>query len=200
MYKIFVGNKPIILTTELETEKDFKNYWIDSVDINKVLTKLKKDKYNSIRLVGTDKDVLLKKFLSFLPNVIAGGGKVYNQNNEILFIFRNGKWDLPKGKLEIGESIDACAKREVQEECGLNDLEIVDKLMNTYHTYEHKGQSILKETHWYLMTSSQTDGMSPQIEEGIEKVSWVSKEDVNIHLENTYENIKRVFEKYYSLK
>ena len=100
MYKIFVGNKPIILTTELETEKDFKNYWIDSVDINKVLTKLKKDKYNSIRLVGTDKDVLLKKFLSFLPNVIAGGGKVYNQNNEILFIFRNGKWDLPKVEIE----------------------------------------------------------------------------------------------------
>ena len=125
---------------------------------------------------------------------------VYNLDNQLLMIFRNGKWDLPKGKLEIGESIDACAKREVQEECGLNDLEIVDKLMNTYHTYEHKGQSILKETHWYLMTSSQTDGMSPQIEEGIEKVSWASIEDVNIHLENTYENIKRVFEKYYSLK
>jgi 8-oxo-dGTP pyrophosphatase MutT (NUDIX family) len=115
-------------------------------------------------------------------------------------IFRNGKWDLPKGKLEVGESIDVCAKREVQEECGLNDLEIVDKLMNTYHTYEHKGQSILKETHWYLMTSSQNEDISPQIEEGIEKVIWVSREEASDLLENTYENIKRVFEKYYSLK
>ena len=88
MYKIFVGNKPIILTTELETETDFKNFLIDSVDINKVLSKLKKDKYNSVRLVGADKDMLLKKFLSLLPNVIAAGGKVYNQKNEILFIFR----------------------------------------------------------------------------------------------------------------
>ena len=65
MYKIFVGNKPIVLTTKLETETDFKNILIDSVDINKVLAKLRKDKYNSVRLVGPDKDVLLKKFLSY---------------------------------------------------------------------------------------------------------------------------------------
>ena len=144
-------------------------------------------------------DLIWASFKSNFEIIKAAGGLVVN-NQRILMIFRNGKWDLPKGKLEIGESIDVCAKREVQEECGLNDLEIVDKLMNTYHIYEHKGQSILKETQWYLMTSSQNEDISPQIEEGIEKVTWVKKEDVNIHLENTYENIKRVFEKYFSLK
>ena len=118
MYKIFVGNKPIILTTKVETETNFKNFLIDSVDINKVLSKLKKDKYDAVHLIGSNKELLLKKFLSLLPNVIAGGGKVYNKKEEILFIFRNGKWDLPKGKAEPKETINQTALREVEEETG----------------------------------------------------------------------------------
>ena len=115
MYKIFVGNKPIILTTKVEKETNFKNFLIDSVDINKVLSKLKKDKYDAVHLIGADKQSLLKSFLSLLPNVIAAGGKVHNNKNEILFIFRNGKWDLPKGKAEAKETINQTALREVEE-------------------------------------------------------------------------------------
>ena len=106
MQKIFVGNKPIVLTTKVESESDFKNYLIDTVDINKVLHHLKKEKYKSIRLIGDNEEVLLKKFLRLLPNIVAGGGKVVNSDGKILFIFRNGKWDLPKGKAEQKETID----------------------------------------------------------------------------------------------
>ena len=147
MYKIFVGNKPIVLTTKLETETDFKNILIDSVDINKVLSKLRKDKYNSVRLVGSDKDLLLKKFLSLLPNVIAGGGKVYNSKNEILFIFRNGKWDLPKGKAESKETINRTALREVEEETGITGLSITKPLEITYHIFKRNNKNFIKVTY-----------------------------------------------------
>jgi len=83
MQKIFVGNKPIILTTKVEAETDFKNYLIDSVDIHKILHNLKKEKYKSIRLVGDNEKLLLKKFLELLPNVVAGGGKVLNSEGRI---------------------------------------------------------------------------------------------------------------------
>ena len=78
MQKIFFGNKPIVLTKKVESESDFKNYLIDTVDINKVLHHLKKEKYKSIRLIGDNEEVLLKKFLRLLPNIVAGGGKVVN--------------------------------------------------------------------------------------------------------------------------
>ena len=112
------GNKPIVLTTKVEPESDFKNYLIDTVDINKVLHNLKKEKYKSIRLIDDNEEVLLKKFLRLLPNIVAGGGKVINSDGKILFIFRNGKWDLPKGKAEQKETIDQTALREVEEETG----------------------------------------------------------------------------------
>ena len=158
MYKIFVGNKPIVLTTELEPETNFKNFSIDSVDINKVLAKLKKDKYGSVRLVGTDKDVLLKKFLSLLPNVIAGGGKVYNQKNEILFIFRNGKWDLPKGKTEPKETINQTALREVEEETNLQVSAL--KLIGVYD-FQRMNQVIIA----YHALASGTVKLSPELAE-----------------------------------
>ena len=87
MQKIFVGNKPIILTNEVKKEINFKNYLIDSVDIEKILSTLKKDKFEAIHLIGSDLDGMLKIFLKLLPNVIAGGGKVLNTYGQILFIF-----------------------------------------------------------------------------------------------------------------
>ena len=192
MYKIFVGNKPIVLTTALETETDFKNFMIDAVNINKVLAKLKKDKYNSVRIVGVDKEVLLKKFLALLPNVIAGGGKVYNPKNEILFIFRNGKWDLPKGKLEVGENIKECAIREVEEECGISGLSINKPLQDTYHVYELNEQKILKRTYWFEMKTDFNGNLTPQTEEGITQVVWVDKQAIAEKLENSFGNINEL--------
>ncbi len=190
MYKIFVGNKPIVLTTALETETDFKNFMIDAVDINKVLAKLKKDKYNSVRIVGVDKEVLLKKFLALLPNVIAGGGKVYNAKNEILFIFRNGKWDLPEGKAEAKETINQTALREVEEETGITGLSITKPLEITYHIFKRNERHYIKVTYWFQMYSEYEGTLVPQEKEGITKVKWIPETKLKKVLKNSYSNIK----------
>lgn len=190
MYKIFVGDKPIILTTKVETETNFKNFLIDSVDINKLLSKLKKDKYDSVRLIGSKKELLLKKFLSLLPNVIAGGGKVYNKKGEILFIFRNGKWDLPKGKAELKETINETALREVEEETGVFGLSIVKPLEITYHIFKRMGQFYIKVTYWFKMYSDYEGELIPQEKEGITKAKWISETKLTKVLNNSYANIK----------
>ena len=190
MYKIFVGNKPIILTTKVETETNFKNFLIDSVDINKVLSKLKKDKYDAVHLVGSDKDELLKKFLSLLPNVIAAGGKVYNPNGDILFIFRNGKWDLPKGKAESKETINQTAIREVEEETGVSGLSITKPLEITYHIFKRLDRYQIKVTYWFKMYSEFDGELIPQEKEGITKVKWIPASKLKKVLSNSYANIK----------
>jgi len=122
----------------------------------------------------------------------AAGGLVSNKNGDILMIFRNGKWDLPKGKLEEEENKKQCAKREVEEECGIVGLDIIEKLIETYHTYNLSGKKILKRTYWYKMKTNFDGELVPQIEEGITKVSWVSKDQISEKLKNSYGNISDV--------
>jgi 8-oxo-dGTP pyrophosphatase MutT (NUDIX family) len=190
MQKIFVGNKPIVLTTKVESESDFKNYLIDTVDINNLLHSLKKEKYNSIRLIGENDEVLLKKFLSLLPNIVAGGGKVINSDGKILFIFRNGKWDLPKGKAEKKETIDQTALREVEEETGVQGLSITKPLEITYHIFKRNDQYFIKKTYWFEMFSEYTGDLKPQIKEGITKVKWISPKKLKKVKKNSYANIE----------
>ena len=190
MQKIFVGDKPIILTTTVESEKDFKNYFIDSVDIHKVLYNLKKEKYKSIRLIGDNEKLLLKKFLKLLPNIVAGGGKVLNPEGKILFIFRNGKWDLPKGKAGHKETIDETALREVSEETGVSGLKITKPLDITYHIFKRNDQYFIKITYWFEMYSEFDGELLPQEKEGITKVKWVSPKKLNKIKKNSYANIE----------
>ena len=125
--------------------------------------------------------------------VEAAGGLVYNTENQLLMIFRNGKWDLPKGKIELGENICQCAIREVSEECGVKNLKIIKKIAETYHTYELEGQPILKRTFWYMMNTDYDAKLVAQIDEGITKVEWVNKEDIAKKLEKSYGNIMDIF-------
>ena len=108
-------------------------------------------------------------------------------------IFRNGKWDLPKGKLEVGENIKECAIREVQEECGVSGLSIINALQDTYHTYEINGKKILKRTYWFSMHTDFKGSLEPQIKEGITEVVWIDKEQVAEKLNNSFGNIKEMF-------
>ena len=124
----------------------------------------------------------------------AGGGLVYNKKNEVLFIFRNGKWDLPKGGIEKGEEIEYTALREVEEETGVNKLVITDKLQKTYHIFKRNGRYKLKITHWFEMRTSFEGTPIGQLEEGIEKVAWLSANEIQEALKNSYENIKLLFE------
>lgn len=123
--------------------------------------------------------------------VQAAGGLVRNTNNELLFIFRNGKWDLPKGHKEFGEKIDETAIREVEEECGLKDLIMGDKLGVTYHTYYINGHQEIKETHWYNM-KTQTMELIPQKEEGIEKAEWIGKDKIEGVIDDCYLSLQHL--------
>ena len=190
MYKVFVGDKPIILTTIVEQETNFKNYLLDTVNIGKVIRELSSTKLEEVRLIHKNGEKLLKKFLKKLPNVIAGGGKVFNDNNEILFIYRNDKWDLPKGKIEGVESIENTAIREVTEETGVAGLEITKPLETTYHIFKRNGNHRIKITYWFEMKTNFSGNLYAQEEEGITKVEWLNQEQTQEALENSYANIK----------
>ena len=126
--------------------------------------------------------------------IIAGGGVVVNEKNQVLFIYRRKKWDLPKGKLDPGEDIKACAIREVMEETGIRDLTIGNLIIVTTHSYEENGLNMQKETHWFEMKASTVDNstLTPQLEEDIEKIEWVSPENLEEYLSETYTNIQQV--------
>ena len=131
-------------------------------------------------------------FCSQYNYIEAAGGLVFNSKNQILFIFRNNKWDLPKGKKEQFESLEECALREVEEECGVNGLLIDNKILDTYHTYVQNGVNVLKKTTWYKMHTNLSQSLTPQLSEGIERAIWVNKMDVKSKLQNSYLNIKDV--------
>lgn len=108
--------------------------------------------------------------------VAAAGGLVTDELGRLLVIKRLGRWDLPKGKVDPGEAIEAAAMREVREECGLKELSIVKPMSCTWHTYERKGAQHLKRTDWYLMRGSSKEELVPQLDEDIEEVKWVGRE------------------------
>jgi 8-oxo-dGTP pyrophosphatase MutT (NUDIX family) len=119
---------------------------------------------------------------------------VYNKKGEVLFIFRNGKWDLPKGGTNKGEEIEDTAMREVEEETGVGKLKVTKKLQKTYHVFKRNGKYRLKITHWFEMTSDYDGTLVGQAEEGIEKVAWLNPVQIKEALKNSYENIKLLFE------
>ena len=142
-------------------------------------------------------------FLLLLMNkktIIAAGGLVFNEQNELLMIFRRGKWDLPKGKLDAGETVEACAVREVQEETGLITIELENLIGKTYHEYFDKwvNENVVKESWWYKMKSSVNEKLIPQVEEDIELIEWVDKKNFKKYLDNSYRNISEIVNKYYA--
>ncbi|MFN3530839.1 MAG: NUDIX hydrolase [Bacteroidia bacterium] len=115
---------------------------------------------------------LLQELLSLMPMIDAAGGLVW-QDNKLLFIYRHNRWDLPKGKLEPGESVDMAAMREVEEECGVSGLHLTGFFAHTYHTYRYKGELVVKRSFWYDMSCSFRGELVPQLEEGITEVRWI---------------------------
>ncbi|MEY8848211.1 NUDIX hydrolase [Psychroserpens sp. XS_ASV72] len=190
MIHIFVNDKPILLTTLVEEEKGFKNYLLSTVNIGKVIKELNTTSLKEIRLIGKKEEKLLPKFLKKLPNVVAGGGKAINDKGEVLFIYRNDKWDLPKGKAEKKESIEETAVREVEEETGVKGLQISKPLEITYHIFKRNGRHKIKITHWFEMTTSYSGKLSPEVTEGITKVEWLNESQCQEALKNSYANIK----------
>ena len=137
----------------------------------------------------------LKKIRKGMTVIDAGGGMVKNTKGEYLFIYRNDKWDLPKGKIEKGEGKREGALREVQEECGIAVSEIGERICKTYHTYTYKGEVVLKRTYWYLMGYTGSEKLKPQREEGITDVRWFKKEQIDTIVKNTFPSIMDVLAK-----
>lgn len=194
MYKVFVNDKPLFLTDRIEKETDFRFFLLESVDIGKLILQLFQHKIQKAYLYHPDKKEILRTLKSRMPVEKGGGGLVRNSRGETLFIFRNGKWDLPKGGMEKGEKIKQTALREVEEETGVKGLEITHKLQKTYHIFKRNNRYKLKVTHWYEMHTEYDGALQEQLEEGIEKVAWLKPEEIPAALGNSYENIKLLFE------
>lgn len=181
IYKIFINETPLFLTnTEgvLDAWKNddktlISNYLGKKKFLHPIIDLLEKSKkYNRVVVCSNDLDQLWSDFQAIYKIIEAAGGVVKNEKNEVLMIFRRDSWDLPKGKIDDGESPEAAAVREIQEETGLNDVKLGKLICYTYHTYNMKGKRILKKTWWYTMSTRET-ALTPQTSEDIEQAIWV---------------------------
>ncbi len=194
MYKVFVNDKRIVLTSSCDLEmmgnKMLYFRYDDFEEINFLLTLL--DEHEEIRgavVSSDDLESLITDFRAHFKEIDAAGGLVTDEEGRLLFIHRFGKWDLPKGKRETGETPEACALRETEEECGVKDLELGAALQVTYHTYILDGRRHLKRTFWYAMKAS-NQALTPQAEEGITAARWIAPEAIDWHTMPTYPNIR----------
>lgn len=196
MYKVFINDYPIILTDSKNIENNYPQYSFNNHIIDEVIDGISTEKLQGANLISKNLKEDWKKFQQQFKLVAAAGGFVLNKNNEALFIYRNNKWDLPKGHIEKNETIETAAIREVEEECGIDNLNIICPLPNTYHIYYLDNKRILKCTYWFLMKTAYQGTLTPQIEEGISQVVFKNKEQILDALKNSYENIRFVFEAY----
>ncbi len=158
--------------------------------LNTILHAIKETKAKKIYLIGDNPSMLLETFKSKLPVVQAGGGLVRNKSGKMLFIFRKGKWDLPKGKIDKSETLEKGAKREVIEETGVKKLQLIGLAGVTYHIFKRNYKYQLKETHWFHMTTTYTGKLKPELQEDITKAKWKGPKKMAKALENSYGNIK----------
>jgi ADP-ribose pyrophosphatase YjhB (NUDIX family) len=200
MYKVFVNHKEIILTTSAPKSAKAKVLALDKTPLTKIIRILKTTKIQKLYLTHHDPASLIHLFKQKLPVTTAGGGVVRNQKNELLFIFRKKKWDLPKGRIEKKESLEAGAKREVKEETGVKKLRVGALAGKTFHVFKRNNRYQLKETYWFYMETTYAGKLVPEIKEDISKAVWKNYKKAKKALGKTYPNINHLFEKIALLK
>jgi 8-oxo-dGTP pyrophosphatase MutT (NUDIX family) len=197
MYKVFVKDIPIILSTKKNIGSQYTAIPLKIVNFKKLIKQIIKGELFYINLYHKNEEKLEKFLKKKLPVAEAAGGLVYNNKREILFIYRNSKWDLPKGGLEKGETFEEAAIREVEEETGVQDLEIRGFIAKTYHVFKRNDKFKLKITYWYEMYTEYRGELVPQANEDIKKAKWKNFEKSQKALQSCYENIKLLFPKEY---
>jgi 8-oxo-dGTP pyrophosphatase MutT (NUDIX family) len=197
MYKVFVKDIPIILSTKKNIGSQYTAIPLKIVNFKKLIKQIIKGELFYINLYHKNEEKLEKYLKKKLPVAQAAGGLVYNNKREILFIYRNSKWDLPKGGLEKGETFEEAAIREVEEETGVQDLEIRGFIAKTYHVFKRNDKFKLKITYWYEMYTEYRGELVPQANEDIKKAKWKNFEKSQKALQSCYENIKLLFPKEY---
>jgi 8-oxo-dGTP pyrophosphatase MutT (NUDIX family) len=198
--KIYYNDKPLILTTDMEAYMEAnpvaEMYQFFSGATLKSFTQALQfmDRPGNAGAIIEDfsEQALQDQLHAMYSPIMAGGGLVYNEEGALLMIYRRGKWDLPKGKLDEGENIAACALREVSEETGLQQLRLGDKLSDSYHIYMQDGVQYLKQTVWYTMYGTSADKLKPQKEENIMEARWVHEKELGLLASRTYEAIREV--------
>ncbi len=197
--KIYVNESPIYITNELSAElkkKSIQNNVLfvegeNSINVDIIMNGLKKET-KEIIILADHIEKAKAVFVTHFTNIEAAGGIVQNEKKELLYIFRRGKWDLPKGKLEKNESPEVCAAREIEEETGVKNLILKHKIGETYHIYEENKTWILKTSHWFYFISHGKQQTAAQTEEDISEVKWIHTRNIKEPMANTYQNIKDI--------
>lgn len=195
--KIYFNDKPLFLCDSIDdTIEPYVHHddaiFIDELNLHTIKTmihEMQLEKVHAGIFVHPDLAVLQKEFFKKFTIVQAAGGLVQNEKEEVLMIFRRGKWDLPKGKLDKGEKLEACAVREVEEETGLKQIKLIAPLTITYHTYHEGTRFILKESHWYRMKVKGEQHLVPQTEEDIHEIRWVKPSDLEKYKQDSFPSI-----------
>ncbi len=201
--KIYFGEKPLFLCDEITEElQPYIHHddaiFIDELDshtVKSMIHEMEQENIHAGVFYHPDLEELKKAFYKKFTIIIAAGGLVENEKKEWLMIFRRGKWDLPKGKLDKNEDLQACALRELEEETGLKGAKIEKPLMITYHTYHEGARFILKESHWYLMKAKSGQDLIPQAEEDITEIKWVGKNELEKYKMKSYPAIRDVLKR-----
>lgn len=195
MIRIFIDEKTVYFIGRGEKAGSFSDFFRfedRSSFFEKLHDFLKDKKSTSLGVQHTSAEKLFEIFQSEYQLIAASGGLVKNNDGEVLMILRKGKWDLPKGKIEKGETPEIAAVREVEEECGITNLSITKEICVTYHCYELKGKKMVKKSHWYAMLCNVNQVPQPQTEEDITEVKWMTEKEVKRALKNTYPSIVEV--------
>ena len=197
MYKVFFNQKPIILTTTFQEQTpDSPLFFLKFTNKKNIVAALRSKKVKQLYLYHAKEEKMWALFYEIFKVIEAAGGIVRQRSSgKYLFIYRNDKWDLPKGRIEEDEAVRTAAMREVEEETGVSDLAITAALPTTLHLFHRNGKYRLKKTYWYAMETDFDEALIPQEEEGIQKVEWVAKEEVPNLYSNIYANIRHLWEK-----
>ncbi len=198
--KIYFNNKPLFLCDAIDEELEpFVHHddavFIDELDghtVKSMIHEMQSADIHAGVFFHPDLEKLKKEFFKKFTLVSAAGGLVYNPGQEMLMIFRRGSWDLPKGKLDPGETLEECAVREVQEETGLKNVTLLKPLAITYHTYHEGSKFILKDSHWYTMKTGHGEKTIPQTEEDIQEIKWVNNEGATALLPACFPSVRDV--------
>ncbi len=202
--KIYFNDKPLFLCDEVDkTLEPYLHHddtvFIDEFSVHAVksmLHEMEQQKIHAGIYFHNNLSALKKAFWKKFTIVQAAGGLVLNAEKEMLLIFRRGKWDLPKGKLDPGETLAQCALREVEEETNIKNIELKKELTATYHTYHENGKFILKESYWYEMKTADKQTLIPQATEDILQAIWANDAKTNECLQNAFPSIVDVINHY----
>ncbi len=203
MYKIYINDSPMILCptdkVSFVKNQDRKQLIVRYSGKKKTLLNYidmmeKGDDYDEVVIYSAEFKTMKDDLKSLYKVILAAGGLVLNEEGEILFIFRRGFWDLPKGKIESSEKKKMAALREVREETGVQHMSIGGKIGVSNHSYRNSSDKrILKVSHWYLMNTYKQETV-PQTEEDIVKAEWMTLEKFYSEERPVYSNILEILD------